>query len=168
MSIDEIRRRAALDPTEAPRFADWLRERMNGTFSRARLTRETRISDGALRNYLAGQTLPDTDQAQRIAEILDVEPLELAKVLVADHTVRAGGTTIAAPENIYDTSGTNGRDARQEDHAAETASTPALPGRTAPSSIGGDEEQLLYLWRQLHPQGRRATLNYIASLLVEG
>jgi hypothetical protein len=32
----------------------------------------------------------------------------------------------------------------------------------------GEEEHLLALWRQMHPQGRRATLIYIAGLLAEG
>jgi hypothetical protein len=31
-----------------------------------------------------------------------------------------------------------------------------------------EEERLLRLWRQLHPQGRRATFSYIADLLAEG
>jgi hypothetical protein len=29
------------------------------------------------------------------------------------------------------------------------------------------EEQLIILWHKLHPHGRRATLNYIATLLAE-
>jgi transcriptional regulator with XRE-family HTH domain len=173
MPVEEVRRRASLLPTSAPSFADWLKTQMNeGNFSRARLTRETRISDGALRNYLSGQTLPDTDQAQRLSEVLQVEPLQLAKVLVAEQTVRAGGTTVE-PE-IPDeesgmfaggdmASGLNGVEGQDEIGAYGAGGR----GGAFHSSMG-DEERLLFLWRQLHPQGRRATLNYIAALLAEG
>jgi transcriptional regulator with XRE-family HTH domain len=166
MSVEDVRYRASLQPTSAPRFAEWLKSFMDsGNLSRARLTRETSISDGALRNYLSGQTLPDADQAQRLAQTLGVEPLDMAKVLVADQTVRSGGTTAPAP-------------------AAETAAAESGAGGEPGDSLSGDgfaderfvargpalseEERLLRLWRQLHPQGRRATFSYIADLLAEG
>lgn len=177
VSVEEARRRTALRPTTAPRFADWLKEHMKGQFSRAKLTRETRISDGALRNYLSGQTLPDADQAQRLAVALNIEPLDLAKVLVADQTVRAGGETVPPiPEVAV---------AAETAAAGVDAVSPPVPGeeetgegkpvvrhvsrvnRLATLELTGDEEHLLNLWRQLHPQGRRATLIYIAGLLVE-
>jgi transcriptional regulator with XRE-family HTH domain len=161
MSVEEVRRRAAMNPKATPPFDEWLRDRIDGAFSRARLTRETGISDGALRNYLSGQTLPDANQAQRLAEILDEDPLELAKVLVADHTRRAEGSLDPAEET--DT---------ESDEEGELAD-PMLAGtmigaRGTLATASADEDQLLHLWRQLHPQGRRATLTYIASLLVEG
>lgn len=177
MTVEEVRYRASLHPTAAPPFAEWLKSRMNGSFSRAKLTRETRISDGALRNYLSGQTLPDSDQAQRLAEILNVDPLELAQVLVADQTVRSGGETIPAPEAAEEdnqtaaiavdaaqsvTSGLNGI----EDTVAGYRS--GYGNRESIVSLNSEEEHLVTLWRQLHPQGRRATLIYIAGLLVEG
>lgn len=177
MSVEEVRYRASLHPMAAPLFADWLKSKMDGSFSRARLTRETRISDGALRNYLSGQTLPDSDQAQRLAEILHVDPLELAKVLVADQTVRSGGETIAVAETESERErgsglfteapplsmpGVNGLE--------ETASgyRVGYGGRETIGGLNTEEEHLITLWRQMHPQGRRATLIYIAGLLVEG
>ena len=85
LPVDEVRQRMSLLPEATPGFGEWLDRQMKakGKVSRARLTRETRISDGALRNYLSGQTLPDSDQAQRLASVLEVEPIEMAKVIVA-------------------------------------------------------------------------------------
>lgn len=175
MSVEEVRERASLRPMAAPPFADWLKSFIDSGFSRAKLTRETRISDGALRNYLSGQTLPDSDQAKRLADVLDADPLELAMVLVADQTVRAGGETIEPPDDDLDP-------VDVDEAIDETAyATPAGDGffdenghrggiaaRVAVGALTGEEEHLVFLWRQLHPQGRRATLTYIASLLVEG
>ncbi|NJN66904.1 MAG: helix-turn-helix transcriptional regulator [Chloroflexaceae bacterium] len=175
MPIQEIRYRNGLRPTSAPRFNDWLKEKMEGgDFSRAKLTRETGISDGALRNYLSGRTLPDSHQAQRLAETLEVDSLELAKVLVADHVVRNGGQTVSAP--VFGADGTTtitggspaGAGGSTGPNAAvdlSSFSVYAAPG-TLPST--GEEDHLLSLWRKLHPQGRRATLIYIAGLLTEG
>lgn len=177
ISVEEARERTTFRPTAAPRFADWLKEQMEikGRFSRARLTRETGISDGALRNYLSGQTLPDADQAQRLCYTLNVDSLELAKVLVADQTVRAGGQTVSSTSD--------GVQPDEEEAAAQTmpymidAAMDEEPiasqsfnrnNRFMPASFASEEEHLLHLWHQLHPQGRRATLIYIAGLLAEG
>lgn len=174
MSVDEVRRRAALRPTTAPLFADWFKAQMNGRFSRARLTNETGISDGALRNYLSGRTLPDADQAQRLADVLDVEPLELAKVLVADQTVRAGGETVAPAAPSADATSLAGSEGAQQFPQGDGSSDDAFAGARGGGSMAGatsssnEEEHLLLLWRQMHPQGRRATLIYIAGLLAEG
>jgi transcriptional regulator with XRE-family HTH domain len=167
MSVEDVRYRASLLPTSAPRFAEWLKSHMDGgNLSRARLTRETSISDGALRNYLSGQTLPDADQAQRLAQTLSVDPLEMAKVLVADQTVRSGGTTAPAPatevEEAEGGAGSEYADALGSDgmmYDERFASRGPAPS---------EEERLLRLWRQLHPQGRRATFSYMADLLAEG
>lgn len=176
ISVDEARRRTTIRPSSAPPFADWLKIQMDSRFSRAKLTRETRISDGALRNYLSGQTLPDADQARRLAEALNVPTLDLAQVIVADQTLRAGGETAPAPEEseltlppafdseeAYDEMSSLGLADTIEDHMSVTNNRFA---RT--STAARDEDQLLNLWRQLHPQGRRATLIYIAGLLAEG
>lgn len=158
MPVDEVRRRMGYLPEAAPPFGEWLDGRMKaqGKVSRARLTRETKISDGALRNYLSGQTLPDADQAQRLAEVLAVAPLEVARVVVANEVVQKGGE-VAPPSP-------------EQPAADEDASDgAAFAAPSAGLSLGGsyDETQLLGLWRQLHPQARRATLGYIAMLLAE-
>jgi hypothetical protein len=45
----------------------------------------------------------------------------------------------------------------------------ATPPPTAPSAPPEPEEaQIRRFWRQLHPQGRRAVLSYIAEQLIEG
>lgn len=175
ISVEEARERAALHPTAAPRFADWLKKQMEekGHLSRARLTRETGISDGALRNYLSGQTLPDADQAQRLCHTLNVDSLELAKILVADQTVRAGGQTVSSTSNgVQSTEDEPVAQTHRMDTAMdeEPVASQAFnrTNRFIPASFTSEEERLLHLWHQLHPQGRRATLIYIAGLLAEG
>lgn len=160
LPVDEVRQRMSLLPEATPGFGEWLDRQMKakGKISRARLTRETRISDGALRNYLSGQTLPDSDQAQRLASVLEVEPIEMAKVIVATEVTQKGGAVAppsAEPEAVAD-------EGSGEPEMADAGVTVAVA-----ASGGYDESQLLSLWRQLHPQGRRATLGYIAMLLAE-
>lgn len=161
LQVEEVRQRMSYLPEAAPGFGEWLDQQMKakGKVSRAWLTRETKISDGALRNYLSGQTLPDSDQAQRLAEVLEVEPLDVARVIVANEVTQKGGElappSAAQPQAEHE-AGADG------DEAAQTLGVPA--------SLAGsshDESQLLGLWRQLHPQARRATLGYIAMLLAE-
>lgn len=154
MSEEEVRRRTTLPVTSAPRFNEWFQDKLSQNLSRAKLTKETRISDGALRNYLSGQTLPDTDQAQRLAKTLGVDTLELAKVLVADHIQRNGGETVDPPGS-------------ENGQTAQVGGVAVPQHGGAPVLAAGGEEQILALWRRLHPQGRRATLNYVATLLAE-
>lgn len=160
MPVEEVRQRMSYLPEAAPGFGEWLDSQMKakGKVSRAWLTRETKISDGALRNYLSGQTLPDSDQAQRLAEVLEAEPLDVARVIVANEVSQKGGE-LAPPSAEQTEPG--------DDSAA--GDDPAATFGLAAAAAGGthDEAQLLGLWRQLHPQARRATLGYIAMLLAE-
>ncbi len=166
LPVEEVRQRMSYLPEAAPGFGQWLDGQMKarGKVSRARLTRETKISDGALRNYLSGQTLPDADQAQRLAEVLEVEPLDVAKVIVANEVAQKGGE-VAPPSDESDASSEEFAGLGDETGSAGAGQSlsPAASG-----AVGGhDEAQILGLWRQLHPQGRRATLGYIAMLLAE-
>jgi transcriptional regulator with XRE-family HTH domain len=172
VSSEEVRRRMNLLPEAAPVFNKWLEAQINGRFSRAKLTRETKISDGALRNYLSGQTLPDADQAQRLAETLQVDALSLASMIVANQVAQSGGET-ASPE-VADAAQDMGADAGLFDDGvriapvpAELAAAPIAPAFGHASS-SPDEEHVISLYRRLHPQGRRATVQYIATLLAEG
>lgn len=167
MPVDEVRRRMGIPPAATASFGDWLDAHMKHSgYSRAKLTRETRISDGALRNYLANNTFPDADQAQRLAEVLGADPLELAVVIVANTIAKNGGVLAAAepaseaPEAV-DLSAPLLRSGELS-AGAEAAHAPSGAGAFTP-----DEAALLGLWRQLHPQGRRATFSYIAMLLAE-
>jgi hypothetical protein len=45
--------------------------------------------------------------------------------------------------------------------------TAELAADTATLQLSPDEVRLIRHWRQLHPHGRRATLQYIGSLLVD-
>ncbi|NTU81689.1 MAG: XRE family transcriptional regulator [Chloroflexales bacterium] len=166
LPVEEVRRRMSYIPEAAPGFGDWLDAHMKGKFSRAKLTRETKISDGALRNYLSGQTLPDSDQAQRLAEVLEVEPLEVARVIVANEVIQKGGEVAPPGSSADEAANEVSADAIEEAAPALGAATlsAALLGA---SSASHDESQILGLWRQLHPQARRATLSYIAMLLAE-
>jgi transcriptional regulator with XRE-family HTH domain len=172
MSSDEVRRRMDLLPEAAPKFNEWLDAQIEGRFSRAKLTRETKISDGALRNYLSGQTLPDSDQARRLVEALNVDALQMAGMIVANQVAESGGG-IAEPSLPADLAVPPVSAALASEGAviapvladALVASTSA-PVVAMPSS--SDEDHVLSLWRRLHPQGRRATVQYIATLLAEG
>lgn len=173
MPVEEVRRRMQLVPTAAPRFGEWLEAHMQGRFSRARLTRATKISDGALRNYLQNQTLPDADQAQRLAEVLEVSPYEIASVIIANTVLQHGGALAPAHSPVEERPVSANAPAAQEfaspapmsNHTPTAASPP--PVTVSLSVSNTDEMRLLDLWRQLHPQARRATLNYIAMLLAE-
>lgn len=156
MPVEEVRQRMSFLPEAAAPFGEWLDGQMKarGKLSRARLTRETKISDGALRNYLSNQTLPDSDQAQRLAVVLEVDPMTVAGVIVANEVAEKGGE-LAPPR------------AEQPDGAPESAEADGVAALALGPGSGHDESQLLGLWRQLHPQGRRATLGYIAMLLAE-
>jgi transcriptional regulator with XRE-family HTH domain len=161
---DEATRRIGLAPQTAPEFQDWLSARMDKRYTRSKLSQTTTISDGALRNYLTGQTLPDAHQALRLAEALEVAPLEIAAVVVANQVRDAGGE-LAAPmpdEEPEPFAPELAAVAEEAPVAPAASSAPAVPAANA-----YDEAQLLGLWRQLHPQGRRATLGYIAMLLAE-
>ncbi|NTW00757.1 MAG: XRE family transcriptional regulator [Oscillochloris sp.] len=180
MSSDEVRRRMDLLPEAAPKFSEWLETQIEGRFSRAKLTRETKISDGALRNYLSGQTLPDSDQAQRLVETLEVDGLQLASMIVANQVAENGGG-FAEPE-VPAASSITMMPAMADDavSVAPVSSdalvapmvTPmpmAVPVAVAtPAPMASEEDHVISLWRRLHPQGRRATVQYIATLLAEG
>jgi transcriptional regulator with XRE-family HTH domain len=170
VSSEEVRRRMDLLPEAAPKFSEWLEAQIEGRFSRAKLTRETKISDGALRNYLSGQTLPDSDQAARLVEALNVDSLQLASMIVANQVAESGGDMAEpeAPAEAIALPASFGAEgtliaAVQAEALIAPAATP--PAATASSS---DEDHVLSLWRRLHPQGRRATVQYIATLLAEG
>ncbi|GAB4445486.1 MAG: helix-turn-helix transcriptional regulator [Chloroflexi bacterium OHK40] len=163
MPVEEVRRRMSLSPEAAPPFGEWLQAKMTASdFSRARLTRETKISDGALRNYLSGRTLPDSDQAQKLAEVLDVPPIEVARVVIASTIAQNGGAVAPAEPQAPPQAAPEASSPAAE---APTTAALSLPATTA--TMTPDETTLLSLWRQLHPQGRRATFNYIAMLLAE-
>jgi transcriptional regulator with XRE-family HTH domain len=170
MPVEEVRRRMSFAPEAAPSFGEWLQSQMGGgRFSRAKLTRETKISDGALRNYLSGRTLPDADQAQRLAEVLDAQPLDVARVIVATSIAQNGGAIAEPEESAEEAAGAEG--AAPESLATDTtlasASSPSADVTSTAVGSTPDESTLLSLWRQLHPQGRRATFSYIAMLLAE-
>lgn len=159
LPVDDVRRRMGIAPEASVSFGDWLEANMKRAgFSRAKLTRETKISDGALRNYLADRTMPDANQAQQLARVLGADPLDVARVIVAS-TVAQNGGTVAQPEDAEAPAEAEApADSGELDMAS--AGAPATPGTP-------DEASLLGLWRQLHPQARRATFSYIAMLLAE-
>lgn len=162
MSVEDVRDHMEIAPRSAPFFSDWLQEHMDQQdYSRARLAKTAKVSDGALKNYLQGQTLPDAEQAQKLADTLGVEPLDIAAVIVANHVMNEGGITVEpAPEG-------------DDDLAPAMIAPLALAAEAEPAADAGaarsyDEEKLLGLWRRLHPQSRRAVMIYIADLLSEG
>jgi transcriptional regulator with XRE-family HTH domain len=175
MSVDEVREHMEILPSAAPPFGEWLETMMGSAFSRARLGREAKISDGAMRNYLQNDTLPDADQAVRLAAVLEIDPMLIAEIIVANDIVERGGALPAAqPEAVAPVGEPPALVAELVAPAVATPATTPLPPpavsapAAAPSVLAGDEERLMGLWRRLHPQGRRATFHYIAELLAEG
>jgi transcriptional regulator with XRE-family HTH domain len=154
-------------PEPAQPFGEWLDRTIKATdYSRARLTRETEISDGALRNYLANKTMPDADQARKIVDALQADAYEVAHLIVANTVAKKGGTLAQAEATAMQAGATIAPlSLNQDAPSALSAEFAASAGSAA--TVGGDEAALLSLWRQLHPQGRRATLSYIAMLLAE-
>ncbi|PDW03864.1 helix-turn-helix domain-containing protein [Candidatus Viridilinea mediisalina] len=153
LSAQELNQRLESVPTMAQTFHEWLKQQMGHEFTRIKLAKASKISDGALRNYLNGQTFPDADQALRLAEVFQVPPLELATIVVSNQVFQAGGKLAAPPS-----------ESEEAAHAPDEAEITTMP---PPIPSSHDETQLLSLWRQLHPQARRATLGYIAMLLAE-
>ncbi|WP_129674977.1 helix-turn-helix transcriptional regulator [Candidatus Chloroploca sp. Khr17] len=164
LPIEEIRQRMGRQPEAAPPFGAWLKAEMEGRFSRSRLNREAKISDGAMRNYLSNRTLPDADQAQRLAEVLGVVPLELARIIVANQFAEAGivlmNGQMVAPIN-------NEAVVSAEGAVVAWAELNGSGAKPSGQELSSDEVQLLGLWRQLHPQAKRATLGYLAILASE-
>ncbi|WP_129627313.1 helix-turn-helix domain-containing protein [Candidatus Oscillochloris fontis] len=161
--VDDVRQRMDFLPEAAPVFSEWLQDQINQWGTRSKLAKQTKISDGALRNYLNGHTLPDADQAMSIAEVLEIDSLKMANLVVANHVMKNGGNLAeqVAPEAepFVEVEAI----ATIEAVSSELLSAPPLV-----TGISADEEHLITLWRKLHPQGRRASLQYIATLLAEG
>lgn len=165
MSADELNRRMDLRPEATPEFKEWLKVQMTGRFNRSRLAKETKISIGALSNYLEGKTLPDSDQAGALAQTLGAPMLEVARTIVANLVVDAGGVTVPAEAEVVSAEAAVDEQSLATESAEPSVEVASALGNSPVASY--DELQLLGLWRQLHPQGRRATLSYIAMLLAE-
>lgn len=190
LSIEDVRHSYAQVFMPAPKFCVWLTARVSGRIPRAKITRDTEISDSALRNYLSGRTLPDAHQAVRLAESLGVDPLVLARMIMADMVRRDTGIAIPEAEVIDEAPPVAANQPAEAEFEEEEAPPPIVVPPTMPSLLPPiaasplvvptmespsievsrtyDEDHLLSLWRRLHPQGRRATLIYIAGLLAEG
>lgn len=169
MPASEVRERSELLPYAGQTFGEWLKEQMQGRFTRASLCTATKISDSAMKNYINGQTTPDPDNAMKLAEVLGADSLEVARLIIATELSQRGVALPPAPSHEAETTvalaaaaptpvvaSPNSVDAPVADSVADEASIHAYA-----------EQKLLNLWRRLHPQGRRATLTYMASLLVE-
>jgi transcriptional regulator with XRE-family HTH domain len=167
MPTAELRRRLELAVEARPDFAAWMQARMKGRFSRAKLGQLVQISDGAMRNYLTGRSLPDADQAQRLAAALDVPSLDMARILVANQIVRSGGTVESPQQPAVPVSTTPQPQVRDMSEPPAALPDVSVPYAAPMIAAGVDEERLLALWRRLHPQARRATQLYIAGLLAE-
>jgi transcriptional regulator with XRE-family HTH domain len=165
MSTDELNQRMDLRPEAKPEFKEWLKTQMAGRFNRSRLAKETKISIGALSNYLEGKTLPDSDHAGALAQTLGAPMLEVARTVVANLVVDAGGVTVPAEAEPVSAAASVDEQPLVIESVEPSIEATSTPGNTPTASY--DELQLLGLWRQLHPQGRRATLSYIAMLLAE-
>jgi hypothetical protein len=71
----------------AESFSAWLNRHMEG-ISQTSLRARTQLDGPQLRAFLNGKTLPDADQAERIARALYVNSVEMARIIVADMASR--------------------------------------------------------------------------------
>lgn len=172
MPASEVRERAELLPYAGQPFSEWLKHQMQNRFTRAGLCAATRISDSAMKNYLMGHTTPDPDNAMRLAEVLGANSLEVAYLIIATELSQRGVELPSAPPPAVETAPVATAQPEMKAEPAtvpsETVSSPAVDGMSSETIVNAyTEQRLLNLWRRLHPQGRRATLTYIASLLAE-
>ncbi|MEF3275430.1 MAG: helix-turn-helix domain-containing protein [Chloroflexus sp.] len=175
MAADEVRERSELLPYATEPFGDWLKSQIQGRFTRAALCAATKISDSAMKNYLNGQTTPDPDNARKLADVLGADTLNVAHMIVASELRQRGVDLPSAPQP------TVVAEVVPPSPVMPVASSTPVPTVNASSGSAPTfdatydeavvnaytEQRLLNLWRRLHPQGRRATLTYIASLLAE-
>jgi transcriptional regulator with XRE-family HTH domain len=173
---NEVRERAELLPYTEQLFSEWLKAHMQGRFTRASLCTATKISDSAMKNYLNGQTTPDPDNAIRLAEVLGADSLTVARLIVASELRQRGVELPSAPHREQAVPVEPMPEPKPEPAPIPASTTVDGATPTPKSDTVIDEaiinayteQRLLNLWRRLHPQGRRATLTYIASLLAEG
>ncbi len=173
LSEEEVRERAELLPYATEPFGEWLKNQMQGRFTRASLCAATKISDSAMKNYLNGQTTPDPENAMKLAEALNADTLAVAHMIVASELQQRGTTLPQVPQREAPVAAKlapapAAAPALETTVEATPAPMPALNAAHDEAVITAyTEQRLLNLWRRLHPQGRRATLTYIASLLAE-
>lgn len=170
MPVSEVRERSELLPYAGQTFGEWLKAQMQGRFTRASLCTATKISDSAMKNYINGQTTPDPDNAMKLAEVLGADSLEVARLIIATELSHRGVALPPAPSYEPASAATPAAvDSAPASAPANAVATPVVDAMTDEAVINAyTEQRLLNLWRRLHPQGRRATLTYIASLLAEG
>lgn len=171
MPASEVRERAELLPYAGQSFSEWLKHQMQNRFTRAGLCAATRISDSAMKNYLMGHTTPDPDNAMRLAEVLGANSLEVAYLIIATELSQRGVELPSPPPAVETAPAATAQPEMKAEPAtvtSDTVSSPAVDGMSSETIVNAyTEQRLLNLWRRLHPQGRRATLTYIASLLAE-
>lgn len=170
MPVSEVRERSELLPYAGQTFGEWLKEQIQGRFTRASLCTATKISDSAMKNYISGQTTPDPDNAMKLAEVLGADSLEVARLIIATELSQRGVVLPPAPSpEPVSAAPSAAVDSAPASAPANAVATPVVDTMTDEAVINAyTEQRLLNLWRRLHPQGRRATLTYIASLLAEG
>ncbi|NJN17475.1 MAG: helix-turn-helix transcriptional regulator [Oscillochloris sp.] len=165
LPLEEVRRRMELPPAGMPPFGEWLAAQMEGRYSRSALSKATGISDSALKNYITGKTLPEPNQARKIADVLDLDLTEMSAVIIANYVAQSGGEFADDDEELEEE---DVSDVAVGTSAAALPPVPPVAPPVAAPPASNEEDRLIGLWRSLHPQGRRAAMLYMAGLLTEG
>ena len=120
---------------DAEPFSSWLERQMEGV-TQASLRTRTQLEPRLLRAFLNGKSLPDADQAERLARALYLDSAEMAGVIVADMLRRTEPSQPAAAQPVEQAPATQGsappdapakaRRRRRPSDAAVAASATAL------------------------------------------
>lgn len=109
-------------------FSAWLERQMEGV-PQASLRTRAQLEPRLLRAFLSGKSLPDADQAERLARALYVDSAEMARIIVAD-MIRRTELPQAVAVQGGDATGTGASGAR-----ASATRGSARPDAPAPAKV---------------------------------
>ena len=138
--------------------------------------RKQRRAQSASTRGMADASLPADIQVGAPTSTVETAPsaasLPVAAVAPAEHATEIKGAKSPAESNVPAPVPEDTRNARPPLASTDTPPDTAALGSilaadTTMLQLTPEEVRLIRHWRQLHPHGRRATLHYIGSLLVE-
>ena len=153
-------------PTASESFASWLthqRQDMPIATLRSRAT----IGAGTLLRLRTGESLPDTDQAERLNQVLGTNRTEFARFVVADMIRRESyGTTRPATQTVKTTpvsEKTQEKEATQRSAPAVSTVIPEFTSAAIPALNGDQSSTVLAEARALEPEPELAPLEAFSA-----
>jgi hypothetical protein len=126
------------EATAVEPFHAWLGRHMEGV-SQTALRRRAQLDAPLLRAFLSGKSLPDAEQAERIARALYIDSAEMARIIVADMARRAERTRDAparAPRRRRAADDSDAPPSPRANSGAAQAEAPPEDGGTAAPATG--------------------------------